>query len=232
LTLSTPSVRLDAVRQQAAIGPVTLGILADRLGHAATGTLLLLCGLAGLVPGLAVVLGVPLCLLATGLLLGRDDAWLPSRLRDRPIAGHRLVGAVARLAPRLRWLERRLRPRLAWATRVTGRRAAGLAALEHFHAGWKWRSDGRPMKLLANLSWSVSSQAESALICGILIILPVPFGNTAPAISVIVLAAGILAHDGIAVLLGLACATLALALDAFLLLAGYEVVQRLTGWFA
>jgi hypothetical protein len=184
LTLSTPSVRLDAVRQQAAIGPVTLGILADRLGHAATGTLLLLCGLAGLVPGLAVVLGVPLCLLATGLLLGRDDAWLPSRLRDRPIAGHRLVGAVDQLAPRLRWLERRLRPRLVWATRMTGRRAAGLAAL----------------------------------ICGILIILPVPFGNTAPAISVIVLAAGILAHDGIAVLLGLACATLALALDAFLLL--------------
>lgn len=190
---ASPSVRLCALRQHAAAGPVTLGSLADRLGHAATGTLLLMCGLAGLVPGLAVVLGVPLCLMAIGLLLGREDAWIPGRFREHPIAGHRLVTAIDKLVPRLRWLEQRLRPRAAWVMSVPGRRAIGLAALT----------------------------------CGVLILLPVPFGNTAPAVSVVVLAAGLMIGDGIALLAGLGCTVLALAVDAFLLLAGYEALRYL-----
>lgn len=188
---ASPSARLFALRQQAAAGPVTLGSLADRLGHAASGTLLLMCGLAGLVPGLAVVLGVPLCLMAIGLLLGREDAWIPGQFRDHPVAGHRLVAAIDKIAPKLRWLEQRLRPRAAWVLSAAGRRTIGLAALT----------------------------------CGILIMLPVPFGNTAPAVSVVVLASGLVIGDEIAVLAGLGCTVFALAVDAFLLLAGYETVQ-------
>jgi hypothetical protein len=194
----TPAARLQALREQAMGGTVTLGAVAERLGHAATGTLLLLCGLAGLVPGLAVVLGVPLCLLAMGLLLGREEAWLPHRSRTHSIKAHRLVTAIDRVVPWLRWLERWLRPRAAWVMSGAGRRAIGLAAL----------------------------------ICGMLIMLPVPFGNTAPAVAVIVLAVGMIARDGVMVLAGLGCAFGALVLDTLLLVAGYQAVQGLAGWIA
>jgi hypothetical protein len=186
----SPSARLFALRQQAATGS-TLGSLAARLGHAATGTLLLMCGLAGLVPGLAVVLGVPLCLMAIGLLLGREHAWIPGRFRDHPIPGYRLVTAIDKIVPRLRWLEQRLHPRATWVMSVPGRRAIGLAALT----------------------------------CGVLIVLPVPFGNTAPAVATVLLAAGLVIGDGIAVLAGLGCTVLALAVDACLVLAGYETLR-------
>jgi hypothetical protein len=187
----SPSARLFALRQQAATGSITLGSLAARLGHAATGTLLLMCGLAGLVPGLAVVLGVPLCLMAIGLLLGREHAWIPGRFRDHPIPGYRLVAAIDKTVPRLRWLEQRLHPRATWVMSVPGRRAIGVAALT----------------------------------CGVLIVLPVPFGNTAPAVATVLLAAGLVIGDGIAVLAGLGCTVLALAVDACLVLAGYETLR-------
>jgi hypothetical protein len=44
--------------------------------------------------GSATPSGVPPCLLAIGLLLGREDAWLPEDVRERTIAGHRLVAAI------------------------------------------------------------------------------------------------------------------------------------------
>jgi hypothetical protein len=147
---------------------------------------------------LAVVLGIPLCLISLGLLGGRQHAWLPRTIRDRRIQGEILSGAIDRLAPRLHWLERRVRPRVAWAVGPAARRLIGLAAL----------------------------------ICGVLIVLPVPFGNTAPAIAVIVLAVGLLAHDGIAVLAGLGFTLGAVVLDALLLAAGYEIVRRLADLFA
>lgn len=188
-----PSAQLAALRTEAVAGSVTLGMLTDRLGHAATGTLLLLCGLAGLVPGLAVLLGIPLCLLAIGLLLGHQAAWLPGPFRTRQIPAHRLHGAIDRLLPRLHWLERRVRPRAPWAVGDLARRLVGLAAL----------------------------------ICGVLILLPVPFGNTAPAVAVIILAVGLLTQDGVAVLAGLGCAAAALVLDTLLLAAGYEALLYL-----
>lgn len=195
---ASPSARLGGLREQALAGPTSLGDLSDRLGSAATGTLLLLCGLAGLMPGVAVALGVPLCLLGIGLLLGRRDAWLPGRVRGWKIPRDRLVTAIDRLTPRLRWLERHLLPRALWATGPAGCRAIGAAAI----------------------------------ICGILIILPVPFGNTAPAVAVIILAVGLLVRDGLAVLAGLGFAAGALALDAVLLAVGYDTVLRLTDLFS
>lgn len=196
--MTPPSARLAALRSEAVAGPVSLAALAERLGPAATGTLLLLCGLAGLVPGLAVVLAIPLCLLAAGLLLGRTQAWLPGPVRNRRIQGDRLAGAIDRLLPHLHRLERHIRPRLAWATGRAARRVVGLAAL----------------------------------VCGVLIVLPVPFGNTAPALAVIVLAVGLLAGDGAAVFAGLGLAAAALILDALLLAAGYEAILAIVALFA
>jgi hypothetical protein len=185
-----PSARLSNLRAEASIGSLDLGALSDRLGHAATGTLLLLCGVAGLVPGVAVLLSVPLCMLALGLVLGHHGPWLPDALRTRRIPGHRIVEAIDRITPHLQRLERRLQPRVHWAVDGSARRLIGLAAL----------------------------------ICGILILLPVPFGNTAPAVAVILLAAGLMVRDGLAVAAGLGVSVVAILLDALLLFAGYEAV--------
>jgi hypothetical protein len=192
------STRLHALRDEAASGSVDLGALSDRLGHAATGTLLLLCGVAGLVPGVAVVLSVPLCLLALGLILGHPRPWLPGGLRARRISGDRLTDAIDRVLPRLHWLEQRLRPRIRWAVDGQARRLIGFAAL----------------------------------ICGVLILLPVPFGNTAPALAVILLAVGLLARDGLAVVAGLGFTAGALAIDTLLLIAGYEAIMGISSMFA
>ncbi|MBN8929292.1 MAG: hypothetical protein BGO51_27875 [Rhodospirillales bacterium 69-11] len=198
MTPPAASARLLEIRGEL-LGPsITLGRLADRLGHVATAMLLLICGLAAFVPGVAVVLGLPLCLIALGLMLGRDRAWLPAGMRRRRIPGQPLSAAIERLAPRLHWIERRIRPRATWATGPAGRRAIGLAAF----------------------------------VCGVLIVLPVPFGNTAPAIAVILMGLGLLAGDGLAVLAGLAAAALALVVDLLLLAAGWAALVHLSTWIA
>ena len=93
-----------ALRTAPAVPP--LATLADRLGHAATRTLLLMCGLAD---------GCRLGCRAWRAALpdGDQDCCL-----DERIQGYRL-----------RWLEQRLHPRAPWVMSVSGRRAIGLAAL-------------------------------------------------------------------------------------------------------
>jgi hypothetical protein len=150
------------------------------------------------VPGVAVVLSVPLCLLALGLILGHRRPWLPGGLRSRPISGDRLAEAIDRVLPRLYWLEQRLRPRARWAV------------------------DGHALRLIG----------LAALICGVLILLPVPFGNTAPALAVILLAVGLLVRDGLAVMAGLGFTAGALAIDALLLVVGYEAIMGISNLFA
>jgi hypothetical protein len=84
---ASPSARLFAWRQQAVVDPVTLR-LADRLRHAdGNAATDVRAGRIGSRPGF--VLGVPLCVMAIGLLLGREDAWIPGWFREHPIAGRR-----------------------------------------------------------------------------------------------------------------------------------------------
>lgn len=198
MTPQAASARLLALRSELLASSVTLGRLADRLGHVATAMLLVICGLAAFVPGIAVLLSLPLCLVAIGLLLGREHVWLPGGVRRRCIPGQPLSAAIERLAPRLHWIERRIRRRATWATGPAGRRAIGLAAL----------------------------------VCGVLIALPVPFGNTAPAIAVVLMGLGLLAGDGLAVLAGLLAAIVALVLDLVLLAAGWAALVHLSTWIA
>ena len=197
MTTASLTARLHILRNEAAACSVDLGTLAERLGDRATATLLLLCGLTGLVPGVAVIFSFPLCVLGLGLMVGQQEPWLPGFVRARVIPGPRLAEAIDRLMPRLHWLERQVRPRACWAVRGPARRVAGIAAVT----------------------------------CGVLILLPIPFGNTAPSIAVIILAAGLLVRDGVAVLAGLGCTAAALALDVLLLFAGYEALLRITALF-
>ena len=167
-----------------------LGGLVSALGHGGTGLLLLLLGLATLVPGVAPLFGIALCTVALSLVAGRPTPWLPAWLARREIPPAKLRAALAWMEPRVTWLERRMRRRLPGL--LTGRalRLAGLAAL----------------------------------LDGFLIVMPVPFGNAAPALAVLVLSLGLATGDGLAVAAGLLGAVVALVLDAALLLAGGEAV--------
>ena len=191
-----PSEHLDALKQRIDDETITLRELTDALPQAGPGVLLLLCGLAGLVPGVTVVLGVPLCLIGAGFVIGHETPWLPNWLARRTINGQGLARAIDRLNPRLRWLERRTTVRAHWALGTPALRLVGLAMV----------------------------------LCGVLIILPIPFGNTAPAVAVIVTAAGLLVRDGIAVLVGLGVAMLALALDGALVFGSYAAGAALLGF--
>jgi hypothetical protein len=61
----------------------------------------------------------------------------------------------------------------------------------------------------------------------VLIVLPIPFGNTAPAVAVLVLALGLVAGDGLAVGAGLALTAVAAAIDIGLVTLGFAAVSGL-----
>jgi hypothetical protein len=64
---------------------------------------------------------------------------------------------------------------------------------------------------------------------GVLIVLPIPFGNTLPALAVFALALGLAQRDGIAVVVGLALAAIATATSAALIGGSWWLVERYLG---
>lgn len=65
----------------------------------------------------------------------------------------------------------------------------------------------------------------ACLVAGLLIVLPIPFGNTAPALSVLLLALGISAADGLLVLAGFAAFALAVAFDAGMVSLSWDLIE-------
>lgn len=67
----------------------------------------------------------------------------------------------------------------------------------------------------------------TCLIAGLLIVLPIPFGNTAPALSVLLLALGISAADGLLILAGLGAFVLAVAFDAGMVILSWDLIEAI-----
>lgn len=67
----------------------------------------------------------------------------------------------------------------------------------------------------------------AVVINAIIVFLPIPFGNTLPALANIVLALGIMFKDGLTVLAGLALTALSLVIGTALGLAAFWAVQKL-----
>jgi hypothetical protein len=67
----------------------------------------------------------------------------------------------------------------------------------------------------------------ACVVAGILIILPIPFGNAAPAAAVVVLGLGHTAGDGLAVVAGVVATVLATVLSGVLVALGYEAFKLL-----
>lgn len=121
-----------------AAGSVTLGDVLAAVGERSFGALLVILAIpnmvAGLIPGLSIVLGLPLLLVSLQLLVGADRPWLPRRLRQLEIQRADLRRIVERTRKALRRLERALRPRFefltsSWAERLIGLGCVALSIL-------------------------------------------------------------------------------------------------------
>jgi len=112
---------------------VSVSDVLQAVGERSFGALLVLFAmpnvLAGVLPGLSVVLGVPLMLLSLQLLVAADRPWLPARVLRFELRRTDLARLVARTVPYLRRLERALRPRLLLLTGPWAERLAGAACL-------------------------------------------------------------------------------------------------------
>jgi len=112
---------------------ISIEDLLRAVGERSFGALLVLFALpnalAGVLPGLSVVLGVPLMLLSLQLLVASQRPWLPRRLLRFELRRSDFARLVARTVPHLRRLERGLRPRLLILTGPWAERLAGAACL-------------------------------------------------------------------------------------------------------
>lgn len=181
---------------------VALGQLTERFGMAAAGAMLLLLSIPAFLP-IPLPTGIPAG--AAMALLGVQLAWGA----ERP------------------WLP-------GWLARFRLRReqvAAGLARLFRLlrRMGLRLRSrlpdvvgaNGRPRPLAGLV----------LVACGVVIILPLPFGNQLPSLAVAAIGLGLLRRDGAFVLAGYGLAAASAAWTAALLLAGAEIVQAIGAMF-
>ena len=67
----------------------------------------------------------------------------------------------------------------------------------------------------------------ASLLNGILIVLPIPFGNTAPAVAMLILSIGLVVGDGVAILLGLLATIVGLMIDIGMIAMGYSAFTAL-----
>lgn len=126
----------DLLMRQAALVTserVTLGDMAEFLGDRSIGGLLLVLALPVAlpvpVPGISVLLGVPLIVISTQLALGYPRAWLPARLARRSVSRCAFSTIVDRILPTLRRLERIVRPCAGWLTGPWARAPVGIICL-------------------------------------------------------------------------------------------------------
>lgn len=178
--------------------PVTLGRLLAVLGEQATAMVLLVFSIPAIIP----TPGVP-----AGMIFGTVLVILSGQL----VVGTRRFWLPKRLArievPRslLSGMVVRLGPKLQWIETWLRPRWTGLSG----------RAALRPLGLVV-------------VVMGVIIALPVPFGNVLPGLSVFFIALGLAQRDGVAIGIGLMFGIAAIAFTAFILLGGWWLIS---GWF-
>lgn len=119
----------DAVRGQGPGSDPTprLEEIVSLLGKRSFGIVLVLFGLPNLlpVPGLPILCGVIVAVVALQLLRGHEALVLPQWLADRRIKRKDLQNVLARAEPTLRWFEKVMKPRLLGLTDAQSQRAIG-----------------------------------------------------------------------------------------------------------
>ena len=106
---------------------VTVGELIAALRNRAFGMSLILFGLPNIlpIPGLPIICGIVLAILALQIAFGRETPWLPQSIASRRISRSKLNSILTRAVPWIQKIERFSRPRYAIATSALVRRVVG-----------------------------------------------------------------------------------------------------------
>ena len=110
----------------------TLGALLDALDERAFGLVLLMLAIPCCIPflyGVPQVVALPMLALVFQIAQGREQPWLPARLKARGFDVGAVRSALSRVAPYVGWIERLARPRLAALTEGVGLRVVGAVML-------------------------------------------------------------------------------------------------------
>lgn len=188
---------LDDLGRRVQGDSLSLGELTTALGERGPGVMLLLLTLPALIP----MPGVP-----AGMVVGTIIALLSLQM----LAGHDHLWLPD-------WLARR---RVGRAVLLATVRAAKppLARLERrLTPRWHGLTGAHMLRRLSPL----------VFLMGVLIALPIPFGNIVPALALIAVSLGLLARDGAAVGLGVALGLAATLVCAGLVWAGWRLTNGL-----
>lgn len=140
-----------------------------------------------------------------------------------PVFGAALcaAGVALALGREVIWLPgylRRRRIRAAHAIAIINRVQPIVRRLERLlRRRWPHTLNGHARRLIG----------LACIANGIVIILPIPFGNTAPAVSVLILSLGLVASDGVAVIAGLAASVVSVGIAVVLAVFGFDVIAHL-----
>lgn len=101
---------------------VSLDDILNASGRKSFGFFLLLAGLITLapligdIPGVPTLMGTFVIIISAQLLLKRDKMWLPAFMRNRTLEQEKILNALRRLEPVMKFIDRILKPRLTVMT--------------------------------------------------------------------------------------------------------------------
>ncbi|MEO1280492.1 MAG: exopolysaccharide biosynthesis protein [Pseudomonadota bacterium] len=163
-TLTAVLERLDdgLHDQQTSVGDV-LSAFQDR-GFGALVTIIGLIAAApivGAIPGMSIITGTLLVLVAVQFLFGRSHPWAPKFLTDRNISTDKLATAVKKVRPYTQWADRYIQSRYSFIVRgVVQKRIIALAIIVL----------ALTMIPLAIVPWGVQLPATAIVLFGIALI--------------------------------------------------------------
>lgn len=110
---------IDDIVADAKDGALTLGDVLDDLGDRSYGPLFFILGLiivlpVGAIPGVPIILGAVLIILAIQFVWGLKHPWMPSRFRRLSISAKKARETERRVAPFLRFVDRFVDARMLW----------------------------------------------------------------------------------------------------------------------
>lgn len=123
------SVMLQRLHDEAPTDHFTLGWVMGRLSKRSFGMVMLLLALVAIAPGISIVAGLLLMILAFQMIAGRSAPTFSRRLTTRPIPTRRLAGLVQRAVPILRVLEKVIHPRWRTPLEITKRLVGAIVLI-------------------------------------------------------------------------------------------------------
>ena len=180
---------------------LTLGQMLETLGRSGHGLVLLVLALPSFIP----IPGLP-----TGLIFGTALILVASQI----MRGHEQLSLP-------RWLARWSLPSHA------------LLSVVRRLDGWMERLERllRPRLTALTEGLAMTIVAGLVIVMGVTLLLPIPTGNTGPAVAVVVFAFGIMERDGVAIIAGVLLSVLGFAWNVALIAFGAAITSWLWAAF-